>query len=69
MSDPVTVTEAALLARDQESQPWQQAFVAVLSGNLTRDDVIARVSDRIGYTQMCIRDRARAGSTFRWAMT
>ncbi len=50
MSDPVTVTEAALLARDQESQPWQQAFVAVLSGNLTRDDVIARVSDRIGYT-------------------
>lgn len=49
MSDPVSVTEAALLARDQESQPWQQAFVAVLSGPISRDDVINRVVDRIGY--------------------
>lgn len=49
MSDPVTVTEAALLARDQESQPWQQAFVAVLSGEVTRQEVIDRVADRIEY--------------------
>lgn len=49
MSDPVTVTEAALLARDQASQPWQQAVVAVLSGPLTRHELIDRVADRIGY--------------------
>lgn len=50
MSDPVTVTEAALLARDQESQPWQQAVVAVLSGPLTREELIDRVADRIEYS-------------------
>lgn len=49
MSDPVSVTEAALLARDQESQPWQQAFVAMLSGPLTREQLIDRVTERIGY--------------------
>jgi WS/DGAT/MGAT family acyltransferase len=46
----VTVTEAALLARDQESQPWQQAVVAVLSGPLTRRQLIDRVTDRIEYS-------------------
>ena len=49
MSDPVSVTEAALLARDPESQPWQQAFVVVLSGELTRRELIDRITDRIGY--------------------
>ena len=49
MSDPVTVTEAALLARDQQSQPWQQAFVTVVSGGVTRGELIDRVSDRIEY--------------------
>lgn len=49
MSDPVTVTEAALLARDQQSQPWQQAFVTVLSGTLTRPEIIDRLNDRIEY--------------------
>ena len=49
MSDPVSVTEAALLARDQQSQPWQQAFVAVISGGLTKRDLIARITDRIEY--------------------
>lgn len=49
MSDPVTVTEAALLARDQQSQPWQQAFVTVVSGGLTRRELIDRISDRIEY--------------------
>ncbi len=49
MSDPVTVTEAALLARDQLSQPWQQAFVVVLSGRLSRREVIDRITDRIEY--------------------
>ncbi len=50
MSDPVTVTEAALLARDQESQPWQQAVVAVLSGPIDRQELIDRVAERIGYS-------------------
>ena len=50
MSDPVTVTEAALLARDQEAQPWQQAVVAVLSGPLSRQQLIDRVKDRIEYS-------------------
>lgn len=49
MSDPVTVTEAALLARDQESQPWQQAVVAVLSGPMDRQELIGLVAERIGY--------------------
>jgi WS/DGAT/MGAT family acyltransferase len=49
VSDPVTVTEAALLARDQQSQPWQQAFVAVVSGGLTRRELIDRITDRIEY--------------------
>jgi WS/DGAT/MGAT family acyltransferase len=46
----VTVTEAALLARDQETQPWQQAVVAVLSGPLSRAELINRVRDRIEYS-------------------
>ncbi|MFT4110275.1 wax ester/triacylglycerol synthase domain-containing protein [Propionicimonas sp.] len=49
MSEPVTVTEAALLARDQQSQPWQQAVVAMLSGPLTRAELIDRMADRIEY--------------------
>lgn len=49
MSDVVTVAEAALLARDQEIQPWQQAFVIVLQGDLTRDQLIVRIAERIGY--------------------
>lgn len=50
MSDPVTVTEAALLARDQAAQPWQQAVVAVLSGPLDRSQLIEQVADRIDYS-------------------
>ncbi|MCB0911467.1 MAG: hypothetical protein KDB60_07620, partial [Propionibacteriaceae bacterium] len=50
MSDPVSVTEAALLARDQESQPWQQVVVAVLSGPLTREELIDRIVERIEYS-------------------
>ncbi|HRA76363.1 MAG TPA: wax ester/triacylglycerol synthase family O-acyltransferase [Propionicimonas sp.] len=49
MSDPVSVAEAALLARDQAQQPWQQAFVCLLDGDLTRQDLIDRVTDRIGF--------------------
>lgn len=49
MSDPVSVTEAALLARDQDAQPWQQAFVVVLSGPLSRAELLARIGERIGY--------------------
>lgn len=49
MSDVVSVTEAALLARDQDIRPWQQAFVVVVQGRLTRDQVITRVGERIGY--------------------
>ena len=49
MSDVVTVAEAALLARDQEVQPWQQAFVIVLQGALTRDQLIVRIAERISY--------------------
>ncbi|MBU3977559.1 wax ester/triacylglycerol synthase domain-containing protein [Propionicimonas sp.] len=49
MSDPVTVAEAALLARDQEQSPWQQALVLVVSGGLTREELVARISERIGY--------------------
>lgn len=50
MSDPVTVAEASLLARDQEQAPWQQALVLVISGGLTRAELATRVSERIGYT-------------------
>lgn len=50
MSDPVTVAEASLLARDQEQAPWQQALVLVVSGGLTRAELATRVSERIGYT-------------------
>nr|WP_300146977.1 wax ester/triacylglycerol synthase domain-containing protein [Propionicimonas sp.] len=49
MSDPVTTTEAALLARDQATQPWQQAVVAVLSGPLSRRELIDLVTERIAY--------------------
>lgn len=49
MSDVVTTTEAGLLARDQEIQPWQQAFVVVLKGELNREQLITRIAERIGY--------------------
>ena len=61
MSDVVTVTEAALLARDQEVQPWQQAFVVILQGSLTRDQLVTRVGDRIGYAP---RFRRRVSGVF-----
>lgn len=49
MSDPVTVAEAALLARDQVEAPWQQALVLVVSPPLTREALISRIAERIGY--------------------
>lgn len=49
VSDPVTVAEADLLTRDQDAAPWQQAVVLVVSGGLTREELIARVAERIGY--------------------
>jgi WS/DGAT/MGAT family acyltransferase len=49
MSDPVTVAEAALLARDQIEAPWQQALVLIVSPPLTRDALISRIAERIGY--------------------
>ena len=49
MSEFVSVTEAALLARDQPTQPWQQAFVLLLAGGLSRAELIARIGERIGY--------------------
>lgn len=49
MSDPVTVAEASLLARDQERQPWQQALVLVVSGGLTRSELLNRIEERISY--------------------
>lgn len=49
MSEFVSVTEAALLARDQPKNPWQQVFVLLLSGTVTRAELIARIGERIGY--------------------
>lgn len=49
MSDLVTITEAALLARDQQVQPWQQAAVVLLQGRLSRDQVIARLAERLDF--------------------
>lgn len=49
MSEPVTVAEAALLARDQERRGWQQALVLTLSGGLRRDELAARLAERIRY--------------------
>lgn len=49
MSEFVSVTEAALLARDQPKQPWQQVFVLLLAGGLSRAELIARIGERICY--------------------
>ncbi|MEA4944700.1 MAG: wax ester/triacylglycerol synthase family O-acyltransferase [Propionicimonas sp.] len=49
MSDVVSVAEAALLARDQEAQPWKQAFVCLLDGPLSREQLIDRITDRLDY--------------------
>lgn len=49
MSDPVTVAEASLLARDQESQPWQQVLVATISAGLTRAELLSLIDQRISY--------------------
>lgn len=49
MSEFVSVTEAALLARDQPRQPWQQVFVLLLAGRPTRAELISRIGERIGY--------------------
>ena len=45
----VTVTEAALLARDQAVQPWKQAFVCLLDRPVSRSQLIDRITERIGY--------------------
>lgn len=45
----VSVNEAALLARDQEAQPWKQAFVCLLDRPVTREQLIDRIRERIGY--------------------
>lgn len=49
MSEFVSVTEAALLARDQPKTPWQQLFVVTLAGGLSRAELIARIAERISY--------------------
>jgi len=49
VSEFVSVTEAALLARDQPKQPWQQVFVLQLAGGISRAELIARIGERIGY--------------------
>jgi diacylglycerol O-acyltransferase len=49
VSEPVTVAEAALLARDQERRPWQQALVLTLAGGLTADELAGRLAERISY--------------------
>ncbi len=49
MSEFVSVTEAALLARDQPKKPWQQVFVLLLAGAVTRAELIARINERISY--------------------
>jgi WS/DGAT/MGAT family acyltransferase len=49
VSDPVTVAEAALLARDQVEAPWQHALVLIVAPSLSRTAVISRISERIGY--------------------
>jgi diacylglycerol O-acyltransferase / wax synthase len=49
VSDPVTPAEASLLARDQGRQPWQQVLVLVVSGGLTRAELLARIAERIDY--------------------
>ena len=49
MSEFVSVTEAALLARDQPKKPWQQVFVLLLAGAVTRTELTARIGERIGY--------------------
>lgn len=45
----VSVDEAALLARDQEAQPWKQAFVCLLDRPVGRQQLIDRIRERIGY--------------------
>lgn len=49
MSDLVSVAEAALLARDQDVQPWKQAFVCLLDRPVSRAQLLDRIRDRIGY--------------------
>lgn len=49
MSEPVTVAEAALLARDQQRRPWQQALVLTLAGGLGVDELAGRLAERISY--------------------
>ena len=49
MSEPVTVAEAALLARDQERRPWQQALVLTLAGGLNIAELTARLAERISF--------------------
>lgn len=45
----VSVDEAALLARDQPTQPWKQAFVFLLDRPVTREQLVDRIADRIDY--------------------
>lgn len=49
VSDLVTPAEASLLAHDQESAPWQHALVLVVSGGLERDELAARIAERLDY--------------------
>lgn len=49
MSEPVTVAEAALLARDQERRPWQQALVLTLAQGLSLEELTGRIAERISY--------------------
>lgn len=49
MSDLITANEASLLGRDREQRPWQQAMVLQVAGGLTRDSLLALISERISY--------------------
>lgn len=49
MSDLLSVKEASLYARDTPVQPWQQAFVIMLAGEPSREQVMHRIRERVDY--------------------
>lgn len=64
MSDLVTVAEGSLLARDQAEQPWQNVLVLVLAGGMTREELMARIAERIEFAprfRRVVRGRPVAG--------
>lgn len=65
MAEPLSLREAALVARDLPAQPWHVVTVLQLDGSIAKADLAVRIAERIGYTPR-FRQKLSGTATLGW---